>query len=60
MDLLPFPLISSCPAASSGDSKLQPIHDLRELFELAFPNLQEKRGEETCGVLDKFLALQSQ
>lgn len=41
MDLLPFPLTSPNPAQEQFGTENTPVHDIRELFELAFPLLSE-------------------
>lgn len=52
MDLLPFPL--STPSTLQADSQpTQPLHDIRELFELAFPLLNDRDHEfEDCSLAD--------
>jgi hypothetical protein len=57
MDLLPFPLSSPNPLQEQSIVEKTPVHDIRELFELAFPLLSESSAaiERDSEFLDNIL-----
>lgn len=56
MELLPFPLTSPNPAQEHFGQENTPVHDIRELFELAFPLRHEPVNPEgDSGFLDNVL-----